>query len=141
MSPEQIAGDPLDGRSDIYSLGLVAFNILTGKLPFPSKTAQESVIMRLTEPPVRLATMRPQIAWTPKVQQVMDKVLQRDAALRYSSANEIGRALSAAVQGLSSATQSGVSEAVPEPAARVPATRVAAAAGVRGSGGPVVRAS
>ena len=66
MSPEQIAGDPLDGRSDIYSLGLVAFNILTGRLPFPSRTAQESVIMRLTEPPVRLAKMRPQIAWTPR---------------------------------------------------------------------------
>ncbi|PYP76986.1 MAG: hypothetical protein DMD35_16735 [Gemmatimonadetes bacterium] len=76
MSPEQIAGDPLDGRSDIYSLGLVAFNMLTGRLPFPSKTAQESVIMRLTEPPMRLGQMRPQIAWTPAVQAVMDKALR-----------------------------------------------------------------
>jgi eukaryotic-like serine/threonine-protein kinase len=124
MSPEQIAGDPLDGRSDIYSLGLVAFNMLTGRLPFPSKTAQESVIMRLTEPPVRLAQMRPQIAWTPKVQDVMDKALQRDAALRYSSANEFGRALSAAVKGLSTAAPSGTTQVMNEPDAWVPPTRV-----------------
>ena len=51
MSPEQLAGDKLDGRSDIYSLALVAFNMLTGKLPFPSDTAQESMIMRLTDKP------------------------------------------------------------------------------------------
>jgi serine/threonine-protein kinase len=145
MSPEQIAGDPLDARSDIYSLGLVAFNILTGRLPFPSKTAQESVIMRLTEPPVRLAKMRPQIAWTPKVQEVMDKALQRDAALRYASANEFGRALSAAVQGLTSATEASAAEPMPEPDVRVPATRVAevpasAGSGVRGFAGSGVRA-
>ena len=84
MSPEQIAGDPLDGRSDIYSLGLVAFNMLTGTLPFPSKTAQESMIMRLTEPPRRLAEIRPEIPWSPDVQAVMDRALQRDAALRYA---------------------------------------------------------
>src|SRR5712671_3391413 len=41
MSPEQLAGDKLDGKSDIYSLALVAFNMFTGKLPFPSETAQE----------------------------------------------------------------------------------------------------
>jgi serine/threonine-protein kinase len=139
MSPEQIAGDPLDARSDIYALGLVAFNILTGRMPFPSKTAQESVIMRLTEPPVRLAQMRPQVAWTPAVQQVMDKALQRDAALRYATANEFGRALSAAVKGLTTVTQSGMPEVKPESDVRVPATRVAEVAGVRESGGPGVR--
>ena len=135
MSPEQIAGDPLDARSDIYSLGLVAYNILTGRLPFNSKTAQESVIMRLTEPPMRLAQTRPQIAWTPAVQQVMDKALQRDAALRYSSANEFGRALSAAVQGLSTASHSSAATEIAEPVVRVPPTRVAEGAPVRPSGG------
>ena len=127
MSPEQIAGDPLDARSDIYALGLVGFNMLTGRLPFPSKTAQESVIMRLTEPPVRLAQMRPQIVWTPAVQEVMDKALQRDAALRYSSANEFGRALSAAVQGLSTVAPSGSTKVMDEPDAWVPPTRVSEA--------------
>ena len=134
MSPEQIAGDPLDGRSDIYSLALVAFNMLTGKLPFPSKTAQESVIMRLTEPPMRLAQMRPEIAWTPAVQEVMDRALQRDAALRYPSASEFGRALSAAVQGLSTAARSGTTRVLADPDAWVPPTRVSETTSPAGAG-------
>jgi hypothetical protein len=86
MSPEQLAGDKLDGRSDIYSLALVAFNMLTGTLPFPSDSAQESMIMRLTDKPKPLAEMRPEIAWPADVQTVMDKALERDAQLRYQSA-------------------------------------------------------
>src|SRR5215212_6773618 len=124
MSPEQIAGDPLDGRTDIYSLGLVAFNILTGRLPWPSKTTQESVIMRLTDRPKRLAEMRPEVAWTPAVQAVMDRALQRDASLRYKSANEFGRALHAAVQGVTTAVPSGSTRVMDDPGAWVPPTRV-----------------
>ena len=135
MSPEQIAGDPLDGRSDVYSLGLVAFTMLTGRLPFPSKTTQESVIMRLTDQPKRLAEMRPEIAWTPAVQQVMDRALQRDAALRYKSANEFGRALHAAVQGVSSAVRSGSTRVMSEPDAWVPPTRVSERPALTAPGG------
>jgi serine/threonine-protein kinase len=97
MSPEQLSGDPLDGRSDIYSLGLVAFHMLTGALPFPSNTVQESMIMRLTDQPQRLTVVRPDVPWTPDVQAVMDRALQRDAPERYQSASEFGRALVAAV--------------------------------------------
>ena len=135
MCPEQIAGDPLDGRSDIYSLGLVAFTILTGKMPFPSKTTQESVIMRLTDRPKRLAEMRPEIAWTPAVQEVMDRALQRDATLRYKSANEFGRALHAAVQGVSSVVRSGSTRVLSEPDAWVPPTRVSEKPAVSAAGG------
>jgi serine/threonine-protein kinase len=100
MSPEQIAGDPLDARSDVYSLGLVACNLFTGQLPFPSRTAQESILMRLTDPPKRLAELRPEVEWPATVQAVMDRALQRDAAFRYASASEFGRALRDAVAGL-----------------------------------------
>lgn len=91
MSPEQLAGDKLDGRSDIYSLGLVAFNCLTGKLPFPSESAQEAMIMRLTDRPRTLAELRPDIAWPDDLQAVMDHALARDAAERYQSAAQFGR--------------------------------------------------
>ena len=97
MSPEQLAGDKLDPRTDLYSLALVAFNMLTGQLPFPGDTAQTSMIMRLTEKPKRLMDMRPDLQWPPEVQAVMDKALEREASKRYASAREFGRALTEAV--------------------------------------------
>jgi len=98
MSPEQLAGDKLDGRSDIYSLGLVAYNMLTGKLPFPSESAQESMIMRLTDRPQPLVAMRPDVSWSDEVQAVIDKALERDVTHRYQTATEFGRALYQAVE-------------------------------------------
>jgi len=98
MSPEQLAGDKLDGRSDIYSLGLVAFNMLTGKLPFPSDSAQESMIMRLTDKPKALSEMRPEVSWPADVQRVMDKALERDVTQRYQTATEFGRELHRAIE-------------------------------------------
>ena len=98
MSPEQLAGDPLDGRSDIYALGLVAFHLLTGRLPFPSESAQESMIMRLTERPRRLADVRGDVAWPAELQAVLDRALERDASRRYASASEFGRDFARAVE-------------------------------------------
>ena len=98
MSPEQLAGDPLDGRSDIYSLALVGFAMLTGRLPFPSETAQESMIMRLTDRPRSLAEMKPEVPWPAQLQAVMDRALSRDAAGRYTSAAEFGHDFAAAIE-------------------------------------------
>ncbi len=129
MSPEQLAGDKLDGRSDIYALALVAFNILTGKLPFPADTVQESMIMRLTEPPRRLAEMRPEVAWSAEVQGALDKALSRDANSRYQTASEFGKALARALERMATGTQAAprASAALPEsvaPRGSVPNTRV-----------------
>ncbi|MEO6529067.1 MAG: protein kinase [Gemmatimonadaceae bacterium] len=124
MSPEQLAGDPLDGRSDVYSLGLVAFNMLTGQLPFPSETVQESMIMRLTDRPRRLGEMRPETDWPAEVQAVMDHALERDTSARYASASEFGRALQAAVNGMPASVATPGRTAVIPNAAGVPATRV-----------------
>ena len=93
MSPEQLSGDTLDGRSDLYSLALVAFNMLTGTLPFPSDSAQRAMIMRLTDRPKTLAEMAPDVRWPADVQAVMDRALEREPARRHASAAEFGRAL------------------------------------------------
>jgi len=129
MSPEQLAGDKLDGRSDIYSLALVAFNTLTGKLPFPAESAQEAMIARLVEQPKTLAEMKPDIAWPPEVQAVMDKALARDVNERYQSAAQFGRELWAACESMpaSQAAEAGT-QVLSAPAAgtaQVPKTRVA----------------
>jgi len=97
MSPEQFAGDVLDGRSDIYSLGLVAFNMLTGRLPFASESARESLIMRLTDTPMSLRRVSPTIEWPDAVQTAIGKALARDPARRYQSASEFGNAFYEAV--------------------------------------------
>ena len=109
MSPEQLAGDKLDGRSDIYSLALVAFNCLTGKLPFPAETAQEAMIMRLTDQPKTLAEMNGRVVWSAQLQATLDKALQRDAAERSGSAAKFGRDFAAAIgeMPLSAAAEAG----------------------------------
>ncbi|MCE9601284.1 MAG: protein kinase [Gemmatimonadetes bacterium] len=97
MSPEQLAGDKLDGRSDLYSLGLVAFNCLTGMLPFAAETAQEAMIMRLTDRPRSLADVRPDVSWPAALQATLDKALARDVEERYKSAAQFGREFAAAI--------------------------------------------
>jgi serine/threonine-protein kinase len=146
MSPEQLSGEKLDGRSDTYSLALVAFNMFTGKLPFPAETAQESMIARLMDPPKQLSEMKPEVAWTAEVQAVMDRALARDVAERYQTAAEFGRELFAAVQAMPShddvtSAHTAVIAPVSAPAktaigakkpAPVPATRVGAATPMTG---------
>jgi len=130
MSPEQLAGDKLDGRSDIYSLGLVAFNCLTGLLPFPSNSAQEAMIMRLTDQPKTLAEMKPDVAWPEELQAVMDKVLARDANERYQKSSEFGRDIAKAVENMPAAVAAAAGTMVMgAPAAELPKTRMAPKAG------------
>jgi serine/threonine-protein kinase len=130
MSPEQLAGDKLDGRSDIYSLGLVAFNCLTGLLPFPSESAQETMIMRLTDRPKTLAEIKPGIQWPKELQAVMDKVLARDANARYQKSAEFGRDIAKAVENMPAAVAAAAGTLVMgAEAVEVPKTRMAAASG------------
>jgi serine/threonine protein kinase len=86
MSPEQLAGDKVDGRSDTYSLALVLFKMLTGKLPFEAETVQETMIKRLTDEPLTLAEARPDLAFPPGLQGAIDVALARTPVERYQSA-------------------------------------------------------
>ncbi|HEV7882177.1 MAG TPA: protein kinase, partial [Solirubrobacteraceae bacterium] len=59
MSPEQLRGKPLDARTDVYSLALMTYEMLTGKLPFQGRTQQETMIARLRSEPTPLRAIRP----------------------------------------------------------------------------------
>ena len=132
MSPEQLAGDTLDGRSDIYALGLVTFHLLTGTLPFPSATVQESMIMRLTERPRTLAEVRAGIPWPAEIQSALDRALARDAKQRYADAREFAADLQRAVAGMPDTDAASAGTLVM--GTPLPATRVASAAsGTRAS--------
>jgi serine/threonine-protein kinase len=95
MSPEQIRGKPLDGRSDIYALGVLAFELFTGQLPFPGKSAQETMIARLRGSPQALRAVRPDLPV--KLEAVISKALSIDVAGRYGSMTEMAHALDAVV--------------------------------------------
>jgi Flp pilus assembly protein TadD len=124
MSPEQLAGEEVDARSDLYSLALVAFNMLTGDLPFPAVSTQTSMIMRLTDKPKSLAEMKPDVAWPAEVQAVMSKALEREASERYATTREFGRALHAAIEKMPVRPTSAKSTRVIDAAALTPSTRV-----------------
>ncbi|HEU4631636.1 MAG TPA: protein kinase, partial [Gemmatimonadaceae bacterium] len=96
MSPEQLAGDPSDGRSDVYALGLISYAMLTGLHPFPSETVQDTLVLRLTTPPLRLAELRPDLRWPAGVQRVLDGALARRPVDRYARASDFARELAEA---------------------------------------------
>src|SRR5437773_8560758 len=90
MSPEQLSGDRVDGRSDLYALALVFFRMLTGKLPFEASTSQETMIKRLTDEPARLTEARPDLSFPPGLQPVFDTALARTPAERYQTVTKFG---------------------------------------------------
>jgi eukaryotic-like serine/threonine-protein kinase len=97
MSPEQIRGKPLDGRSDIYALGIVAFEMFTGKLPFQGKNAQEMMIARLRGHPLMLRQVRPDLPVT--LEKALARALESNPEHRYATALELAAALSATTEG------------------------------------------
>jgi serine/threonine protein kinase len=95
MSPEQIRGKALDGRSDVYALGILAFELFTGQLPFAGKSAQDTMIARLRGSPAKLRDLRPQLP--PKLDQVIARCLMLDPAERFQSMDELAHAFDAVV--------------------------------------------
>jgi len=94
MSPEQARGQPLDGRSDLYSLGVIAYELLTGDLPFHGPDALSVALAHVEQPVPRLPpTRRP---W----QAFLDRILAKDPAQRFTDADEVLAGLDAVESGL-----------------------------------------
>lgn len=96
MSFEQASGmrsDELDGRSDIYSLGIVAYEMITGRVPFQADTPLAYLKKHLIEPPEPITTTRPDLHLSPEADRAVMKALQKERTDRYPTAPEFARAL------------------------------------------------
>ena len=91
LSPEQVQGRDLDGRADIYSLGLVLYECLAGHVPFKGENDQQVAIARLQRDPTPLAGVRHDVPGT--VIEVIHKMLRRKPENRYQTADEVVEAL------------------------------------------------
>jgi len=105
MSPEQVRGHPVDGRSDLFSLGAVLYEMLSGKRAFRKESASETTAaILLLEPPVPVASL-PGIS--PALAQVVGRCLEKEPEKRFASARE----LIAALAGVQTGTATGVAPA------------------------------
>jgi serine/threonine protein kinase len=93
LSPEQVSGAPLDPRSDLYALGVVLFEALTGAVPFKANTDAATALARLHQAPPPLSQLRPDVS--PALASVIGRCMAREPDERYRRARDLYDALTA----------------------------------------------
>jgi len=133
MAPEQIEGNPIDGRADLYALACTAFEMLAGQPPFQRDAGLAVMWAQVSAPPPSLQALRPDLP--PAVDQVMATALAKTPGARYPSCTAFARALGAAcgVAGQAGEAAADVPPAAPAPPpterAQIPASRTSTSSG------------
>ena len=124
MAPEQVMGNAVDARTDVYTMGVVLFEALTGQRPFATGSDVEVMRAHRDRPPPRPRALVPTIPAALEI--VILRALAKDPAKRFQSAREMASALADAVQGRPSATKVTSEPPPPRPAPAPPPSRVPA---------------
>src|SRR3989441_3498182 len=95
MSPEQVLGERVDPRSDLYSLGVVGFFALSGELPFVGQDDMSVLARHVSEPPPPLASVAPDVP--PRLAATIDRCLAKDPGARFPNGEALAAALAAAL--------------------------------------------
>ena len=93
MSPEQASGSPVDARSDLYSLGIIIYEMLTGDVPFTAPTTLALLVKQLQDAPVAPSHRRPDLEIAPALESLALTCLAKDPANRCQTADEVVQAL------------------------------------------------
>lgn len=101
MAPEQILNKNVDGRADVYAIGVLMFEMLTGRVPFDCHNAMETMLAHLQVPPPTLSVARPDLPAPPVLERIVEKALKKDPDERFESVGALHEALTAAAQELS----------------------------------------
>jgi serine/threonine-protein kinase len=129
MSPEQARGETLDARSDIYSAGIIFYEMVTGQLPFPRCKSMEYIAHQIKTPPIPITERRPELHLPPELDLIIGRALEKDRNNRYATAMEFAQALQVL---LPPGEQLGAMHSMPPAAAKQSPPPPAASAPVRG---------
>jgi hypothetical protein len=120
MSPEQSgAAGAIDARTDLYTVGIVLFEMLTGRKPFQSDNVGEVILMQRESPPPRLRSVAPDARFSAELEALLDKAMSKLPEDRYQSAGDLAAALAATPEGKAA----GVEVAAPKADAKAPEAR------------------